>query len=83
MAESLTIIDNLAQLAYATTFSANYGKNHRHVPPETIQHLMKSSAKIEQNPATALAKAINKARQLDTYVVVTGSFYLVSEFAAR
>ena len=82
MAESLAIIDNLAQLAYATTFSANYGKNHRHVPPETIQHLMKSSAKIEQNPATALAKAINKARQLDTYVVVAGSFYLVSEFAA-
>ena len=82
LAESLAIIDNLAQLAYATTFSANYGKNHRHVPPETIQHLMKSSAKIEQNPATALAKAINKARQLYTYVVVTGSFYLVSEFAA-
>lgn len=83
LAESLAIIDNLAQLAYATTFSANYGKNHRNVPPETIQHLMKSSAKIEQNPATALAKAIKKARQLDTYVVVTGSFYLVSEFAAR
>lgn len=80
LAESLAIIDNLAQLAYATTFSANYGKNHRNVPPETIQHLMKSSAKIEQNPATALAKAIKKARQLDTYVVVTGSFYLVSEF---
>ncbi len=83
LAESLAIIDNLAQLAYATTFSANYGKNHRNVPPETIQHLMKSSAKIEQNPATALAKAIKKARQLGTYVVVTGSFYLVSEFAAR
>lgn len=83
LAGSLAIIDNLAQLAYATTFSANYGKNHRNVPPETIQHLMKSSAKIEQNPATALAKAIKKARQLDTYVVVTGSFYLVSEFAAR
>ena len=83
LAESLAIIDNLAQLAYATTFSANYGKNHRNVPPETIQYLMKSSAKIEQNPATALAKAIKKARQLGTYVVVTGSFYLVSEFAAR
>jgi len=82
MAESIAIIDGLAQLAYATTFSANYGKNHRNVPPETIQHLMKSSAKIEQNPATALAKAIKKARQLDTYVVVTGSFYLVSEFVA-
>ena len=82
IAESLALIDNLAQLTYATTFSANYSKNHRHVPPETIQHLMKSSAKIEQNPTTALAKAINKARQLDTYVVVAGSFYLVSEFAA-
>ena len=83
LAESLAIIDNLAQLAYATTFRANYGKIHRNVPPETIQHLMKSSAKIEQNPATALAKAIKKARQLGTYVVVTGSFYLVSEFSAR
>ena len=83
LAESLAIIDSLAQLTYATTFSANYGKNHRNVPPEAIQHLMKSSAKIEQNPAIALAKAIKKARQLDTYVVVTGSFYLVSEFAAR
>lgn len=82
LAESLAIIDDLAQLAYATTFSANYGKNHRNIQPETIQHLMKSSAKIEQNPATALAKAIKKARQLDTYVVVTGSFYLVSEFVA-
>ena len=82
LAESLAIIDNLAQLAYATTFSANYGKNHRNVPPETIQHLMKSAVEIEHNPDKALEKAIKKARQLDTYVVVAGSFYLVSEFAA-
>lgn len=82
LAESLAIIDNLAQLAYATTFSANYGKNHRHVPPETIRHVMKSAVEIEYSPTLALEKAINKARQLDTYVVVTGSFYLVSEFAA-
>ncbi len=82
MAESLTIIDNLAQLAYATTFSANYGKNHRNVPPENIRHVMKSAVEIEHNPNKALEKAIKKARQLDTYVVVTGSFYLVSEFAA-
>lgn len=82
LAESLAIIDNLAQLAYATTFSANYGKNHRNVPPETIQHLMKSAVEIEHNTDKALAKAIKKARQLDTYVVVAGSFYLVSEFAA-
>lgn len=82
LAESLAIIDGLAQLAYATTFSANYGKNHRNVPPETIQHLMKSAVEIEYNTDKALAKAIKKARQLDTYVVVTGSFYLVSEFAA-
>ena len=82
MAESIAIIDGLAQLAYATTFSANYGKNHRNVPPETIQHLMKSAVEIEYNTDKALAKAIKKARQLDTYVVVTGSFYLVSEFAA-
>lgn len=80
LAESLAIIDNLAQLAYATTFSANYGKNHRNVPPETIQHLMKSAVEIEHNTDKALTKAIKKARQLDTYVVVTGSFYLVSEF---
>ena len=82
MAESLAIMDGLAQLTYATTFSANYGKNHRNVPPETIQHLMKSAVEIEYNPDKALAKAIKKARQLDTYVVVAGSFYLVSEFAA-
>ena len=81
LAESLAIIDNLAQLAYATTFSANYGKNHRHIPPETIRHVMKSAVEIEHNPDKALAKAIKKARQLDTYVVVAGSFYLVSEFA--
>ena len=83
LAESLAIIDNLAQLAYATTFSANYGKNHHNVPPETIQHLMKSAVEIEHNPNKALEKAIKKSRQLDTYVVVAGSFYLVSEFAAR
>ena len=82
LAKSLSMIDNLAQLTYATTFSADYGKNHRNVPPEAIRRVMKSSAKIEQNPAIALAKAIKKAQQLDTYVVVTGSFYLVSEFAA-
>ena len=82
IAESLAIIDNLAQLAYATTFSANYGKNHRNIPPETIRHVMKSAVDIEYNTDKALAKAIKKARQLDTYVVVTGSFYLVSEFAA-
>lgn len=82
IAESLAIIDNLAQLAYATTFSANYGKNHRNVPPETIQRLMKSTVEIEHNPHKALEKAIKKARQLDTYVVVAGSFYLVSEFTA-
>ena len=82
LAESLAIIDNLAQLAYATTFSANYGKKHRNVPPENIRHVMKSAVEIEHNPNKALEKAIKKARQLDTYVVVTGSFYLVSEFAA-
>ena len=82
LAESLAIIDNLAQLAYATTFSANYGKNHRNIPPETIRRVMKSAVDIEYNTDKALAKAIKKARQLDTYVVVTGSFYLVSEFAA-
>ena len=82
LAESLAIIDDLAQLAYATTFSANYGKNHRNVPPENIRHVMKSAVEIEYNPTLALEKAINKAQQLDTYVVVAGSFYLVSEFAA-
>lgn len=82
LAESLAIIDNLAQLTYATTFSANYGKNHRNVPPENIRHVMKSTVEIEYNTDKALAKAIKKARQLDTYVVVAGSFYLVSEFAA-
>lgn len=82
MAESLAIIDNLAQLAYATTFSANYGKNHRNMPPEIIRHVMKSAVEVEYNTDKALAKAIKKARQLDTYVVVAGSFYLVSEFAA-
>ena len=80
MAESLAIIDNLAQLAYATTFSANYGKNHRNMPPEIIHHVMKSAVEVEYNTDKALAKAIKKARQLDTYVVVAGSFYLVSEF---
>ena len=35
LAESLAIIDNLAQLAYATTFSANYSKNHRQKPSST------------------------------------------------
>jgi bifunctional protein folC len=83
LAKSLAIIDNLAQLAYATTFSANYGKNHRNVPPENIRHVMKSAVEIEYNPTLALEKAINKAQQLDTYVVVTGSFYLVSEFATN
>ena len=82
LAESLAIIDNLAQLAYATTFSANYGKNHRNMPPEIIRHVMKSAVEVEYNTDKALAKAIKKARQLDTYVVVAGSFYLVSEFAA-
>lgn len=82
LAESLAIIDNLAQLAYATTFSANYGKNHHNMPPEIIRHVMKSAVEIECNTDKALAKAIKKARQLDTYVVVAGSFYLVSEFAA-
>ena len=83
IAESLAIIDNLAQLTYATTFSANYGKNHRNVPPEIIRHVMKSAVEIEYNTDKVLAKAIKKAWQLDTYVVVTGSFYLVSAFAAR
>jgi len=81
LAESLAIIDSLAQLTYTTTFSANYGKNHRNVPPEIIRHVMKSAVEIEYNTDKALAKAIKKARQLGTYVVVTGSFYLVSEFA--
>ena len=81
LTESLTIIDSLTQLTYITTFSANYGKNHRNVPPEAIRRVMKTAVEIERNPDKALTKAIKKARQLDTYVVVAGSFYLVSEFA--
>ena len=83
LAKSLSMIDNLAQLTYATTFSADYGKNHRNVPPEAIRRVMKSAVEIEYNPDRALTKAIEKAQQLDTYVVVAGSFYLVSEFVAR
>ena len=83
LAKSLAMIDNLAQLTYATTFSADYGKNHRNVPPEAIRRVMKSAVEIEYNPDRALTKAIEKDQQLDTYVVVAGSFYLVSEFAAR
>jgi dihydrofolate synthase / folylpolyglutamate synthase len=83
LAKSLAMIDNLAQLTYATTFSADYDKNHRNIPPEAIRRVMKSAGEIEYNPDKALTKAIEKAQQLDTYVVVTGSFYLVSEFAAR
>ena len=83
LAKSLAMIDNLAQLTYATTFSTDYGKNHRNVPPETICRVMKSAVEIEYNPDRALTKAIEKAQQLDTYVVVAGSFYLVSEFATR
>ena len=82
LAKSLSMIDNLAQLTYATTFSTDYGKNHRNVPPEAIRRVMKSAVEIEYNPDRALTKAIEKARQLNTYVVVAGSFYLVSEFAA-
>lgn len=82
LAESLAIIDGLTQLTYATTFSANYGKNHCNIQPENIRHVMKSAVEIEHNPNKALEKAIKKSRQLDTYVVVAGSFYLVSEFVA-
>lgn len=80
LAESLAIIDSLAQITYATTFSVNYGKNHRYLPQEIISRSVQSATENEANPTTALAKAIEKARQLDTYIVVTGSFYLVSEF---
>lgn len=83
LAKSLAMIDNLAQLTYATTFSADYDKNHRNIPPEAIRRVMKSASEIEYNPDRALTKAIEKTQQLDTYVVVAGSFYLVSEFAAR
>ena len=48
-----------------------------------IRYGMKFAVEIEYNPDRALTKAIEKAQQLDTYVVVAGSFYLVSEFAAR
>ena len=48
-----------------------------------IRYGMKSAVEIEYNPDRALTKAIEKAQQLDTYVVVAGSFYLVSEFATR
>lgn len=44
---------------------------------------MNFAVEIEYNPDRVLTKAIEKAQQLDTYVVVAGSFYLVSEFAAR
>lgn len=74
LAESLAIIDNLAQLAYATTFSANYGKNHRNVPPETIQRLMKSAVEIEHNPNKALEKAIKKPGNLIHTSLLLGRF---------
>ncbi|MDO4773890.1 MAG: Mur ligase family protein [Candidatus Saccharibacteria bacterium] len=76
--QSLTIIDSLALFVIATSFTS-VGNYHKSIPATSIKANLSTPCSIELSPVAALTMAIQQAKSLNTYVVVTGSFYLISD----
>lgn len=76
--QSLAIIDSVALSVIATNFTA-VSVSNQSIPADRIAANLSVPYTIEPSPVTALDIAIRQAKVLNTYVVVTGSFYLVGD----
>ena len=78
LADSLHIINEHASYVVATSFEMNIN-SYSSISAEIVSHHTSVESAVQDNSADALHQAITKAREYGTYVIVTGSFYLISD----
>ena len=78
LADSLHIINEHASYIVVTSFEMNIS-SHSSISTEIVSHHISVDSDIQNNSAEALQQAVTKAREYGTYVIVTGSFYLISD----
>lgn len=76
--QSLAIINSVALSVIATNFST-VSDSHQSIPTARITASLSVPCTTEPSPTTALDIAIQQAKTLNSYVVVTGSFYLIGD----
>lgn len=77
--ESLALLADKAESVIATQFIMEFHGAHGVIPALELAELIPVPCEVVEDSKDALRAAIRLARQNDTYVVVTGSFYLLSE----
>lgn len=76
--ESIKIISSVATLLIFTTFQVDFSSgSHAAIEPNKLTALTDAPHLIEPSLPSALQKAAKIAKQNNTYIVVTGSFYLL------
>lgn len=75
--ESLEILSSIASSFIITEFQLTFGGTHIAIPAEELAHMTNTQHLVESSLGESLHKAVTLAQEKDTYVVVTGSFYLL------
>ena len=75
--ESLEILSSVASSFVTTEFRLEFGGSHTAVPAGELATIIGTQHFVEPSLLESLNKATALAREADTYVVVTGSFYLL------
>lgn len=77
--ESLALLEKAAHTITFTDFTAKTSGEKRALSPVALAARMRNQASHNDNPFSALTKAITDAHQHHSVVVVTGSFYLIDK----
>lgn len=77
--ESLSLLEAVASRIVVTEFHLDFSGNHNAIEAKAIASLSQNQnlLTIEPQLHTALENALTYAKEHDTYVVITGSFYLL------
>lgn len=81
--QTITPLDTLSQEVIITSFYTAFNPPRRSIVPELITPLLNTPRTIEPDASQALVLALARARAGHTYVVVTGSFYLLDALLNR
>lgn len=75
--ESLEMLSSIALSFVVTEFRLKFGGSHTAAPASQLATMIDTRCFVEPSLLKSLSQATTLARERDTYVVVTGSFYLL------
>jgi len=75
--ESLALLTPIASKCITTQFHLDFSAGHGAIPAKELANMAGPACIVEPSLQKALLKAVELAAQQNTYVVVTGSFYLL------